>query len=67
MCAEKLQRILMALVLSVALFFVIAGQNSIAIVVLAFMIAMVLVWAVVDFCPSLWVFKRLLGSCYDKR
>lgn len=65
MCAEKLQRILMAIVLTVSLFLLING-SGIGIVLQIFVIVMVLVWALTDFCPSLWAFKKMFGTCEKK-
>lgn len=62
MCAEKLQRILMAIVLIVSLFLTLNG-SVVGIVLQTFVILMILVWAFTDFCPSLWAFKKMFGSC----
>lgn len=65
MCAEKLQRILMAMVLTVSLFLLING-SVIGIVLQIFVIVMILVWAFTDFCPSLWAFEKMFGTCEKK-
>jgi hypothetical protein len=31
-----------------------------------FVIAMVVVWAITDFCPSLWAFGKIFGHCKKK-
>jgi len=62
MCAEKLQRFLMAIVLLVALYFMSIG-SIIGVVLQLFVVAMILVWAVADFCPSLWFFTKVFGKC----
>ena len=61
MCAEKLQRILMAIVLTVSLFLLING-SVIGIILQVFVIVMVLIWALTNFCPSLWAFEKMFGS-----
>lgn len=65
-CAERLQRVLMAIVLCLA-FYLISVQNSFGMLILGFVIVMVFVWAITDFCPSIWIFKKLIGSCCDKK
>ncbi|WP_072679578.1 phosphoribosylaminoimidazole synthetase [Arcobacter sp. LA11] len=65
MCAEKLQRILMAIVLTVSLFLLLNG-SIFGIVLQVFVISMVLIWAFTDFCPSLWAFKKMFGACEKK-
>ncbi len=62
MCAERIQRFLMAIVLLVALYFMSIG-SVIGIVLQLFVIAMVVVWAISDFCPSLWFFGKTMGHC----
>jgi hypothetical protein len=68
MCAEKIQRFLMAIVLTVALVLMAMGPGFIGygVILQTFVILMVIVWAVTDFCPSIWLFKKLFGSCYDR-
>ena len=65
MCAEKLQRILMAIVLTVSLFLLING-SVIGILLQSFVIVMILIWALTDFCPSLWTFEKMFGACEKK-
>jgi len=63
MCAEKVQRVLMALVILVGTY--LTTLSSIwGLVILGFVIFMILVWAVTDFCPSIWIFKKFMPSCY---
>lgn len=66
MCAEKIQRFLMAIVLTAAMFLFANNQMLYAMIVQTLVIVMVVVWALFDFCPSLWVFKKVFGSCYEK-
>ena len=68
MCAERIQRFLMAVVLTVALVLMAMGPGFIGygVILQTFVIVMVIVWAVTDFCPSIWLFKKLFGSCYDR-
>ncbi|TDA68502.1 phosphoribosylaminoimidazole synthetase [Sulfuricurvum sp. IAE1] len=66
MCAEKIQRFLMAIVLTVAMVLFMNGQLQWAVIIQSFVILMVLVWALTDFCPSIWMFRKIFGSC-DKK
>ncbi|MDX1294677.1 MAG: phosphoribosylaminoimidazole synthetase [Sulfurimonadaceae bacterium] len=66
MCAEKVQRFLMGIVLTVCMVLFVQGEIQIAVILQTFVILMVIIWAFTDFCPSLWIFKKIFGSCYDK-
>lgn len=66
MCAEKIQRILMAIVLTISMVLFTQGYMEYAVVLQSFVILMIIVWSIKDFCPSLWVFTKLFGSC-DKK
>ncbi len=66
MCAERIQRFLMAIVLTVIMVLFAAGQTQVGVILQTLVIVMVLVWAFADFCPSLWLFKKLFGSCHDR-
>ncbi len=65
MCAEKIQRFLMAFVLLVAFYFMSIG-SVIGTVLQLFVILMIIVWAISDFCPSLWIFGKIFGHCEKK-
>ncbi|MDY0321455.1 MAG: phosphoribosylaminoimidazole synthetase [Arcobacteraceae bacterium] len=65
MCGEKLQRFLMALVLLVAFYFMSIG-SIIGVVLQLFVVFMIVVWAITDFCPSIWMFNKLFGKCEKK-
>ncbi len=66
MCAEKIQRFLMAIVLTIAMVLFATGQMQLAVIVQTLVIVMVVVWAFTDFCPSLWLFKKVFGKCPQK-
>lgn len=66
MCAERIQRFLMAIVLTVSMVLFATGQMQWAVILQTFVILMVLVWAFTDFCPSLWFFGKLFGKCSQK-
>ena len=65
MCGEKLQRFLMATVLLVAFYFMSIG-SIIGVVLQLFVVFMIVVWAITDFCPSIWIFNKLFGKCEKK-
>jgi hypothetical protein len=67
MCAEKIQRFLMAIVLTICMVLFAVGEMGYAVILQTFVIFMVIVWAFTDFCPSLWAFTKLFGSCYDRK
>lgn len=68
MCVEKVQRLMMAAVLSVAFYcLTIPPLNPIGLVVLGFVIAMIVVWAITDFCPSIWILGKIMPKCKDKK
>jgi hypothetical protein len=66
MCAERIQRFLMAIVLTVALFLFASNQMLYAMIIQTLVIVMIIVWALFDFCPSLWVFGKVFGKCPKK-
>ena len=60
MHSHRLQRLLTGTMLSLiwALFYI--DESTIAFGLLAFVVAMIFTWAIFDFCPSLWFFKKVL-------
>ena len=66
MCAEKIQRLLMAIVLTISLVLFLQGFTLYGMILQAFVIAMIIVWALTDFCPSIWIFTKLFGKCPTK-
>jgi len=68
MCVERVQRIMMAIVLSISFYcFTIPGLNSIGLLILGFVIVMIVVWAITDFCPSIWMLSKIMPKCNDKK
>jgi len=61
-CAEKLQRLMMAGVLGIAWFLVSIGSVY-GHALMGFVIVMVVVWAITDFCPSIWMLAKVFGRC----
>lgn len=66
MCAEKIQRVLMAIMITLAMYLFTAGMIQIAVILQSFIILMILVWAFTDFCPSIWILEKLVGKCEKK-
>ena len=66
LCAEKLQRLVMAGVLLVAMYLMSIGSIY-GTVLLSFVIGMIVIWAITDFCPSIWLFAKLFGTCKSSR
>ena len=65
MCAERIQRFLMAIVLTISMVLFASGELGYGVVLQTFVIIMIVIWALADFCPSLWAFKKIFGSCHD--
>ena len=67
MCAEKIQRILMAIMVGVVLFLFNSGLLIAGNIIGGFMIVMIIVWAFTNFCPSIWALEKMVGKCdFDK-
>ncbi len=62
LCAEKLQRLMMAGVLLLAYFLISIGSIY-GTILLAFTIVMIIIWAITDFCPSIWLLTKFFGHC----
>lgn len=62
LCAEKLQRLLMAMVLFAACCLMSMGSLY-GTILLGSVIAMIVIWAITDFCPSIWLFSKVVGHC----
>jgi len=65
MLSEKIQRSMMAFMMSMSLALFYTGSAQIASAILGFVIVMTLLWAITDFCPSLWILSKLFKE--DKR
>jgi hypothetical protein len=69
MCAERIQRILTAVMLGIALMFMAQGaagdalSMKIGVGLQVFIMIMLLIWAFTNFCPSLWFFNKVFGPC----
>ncbi|BCD59373.1 MULTISPECIES: hypothetical protein [unclassified Nitratiruptor] len=69
MCGDKMQRILMAIVLGFTMYLFAMGVQGnalmfkIAVIIQTFVIIMLLIFAFTNFCPSLWFFNKIFGKC----
>lgn len=66
MCAEKIQRFLMAIVLTLSMVLFATGQMQLAVILQTLVIFMLIVWALTDFCPAIWLFTKIFGPCPKK-
>jgi len=65
MCAERVTRFMTVAMLLVIMYFV-GANTTIALALLAFMAVMMMIWGAFDFCPSIFMMKKILPSCYCK-
>lgn len=66
MCAERLQRFLMAAVISLGTWLIYTGVSE-GYYLLLFVIGMIVAWGIFDFCPSIFFIKKLgARPCYKK-
>ena len=63
MCVERIQRIMMAIMVGVVMFLFNSGLVMVANIIGGFMILMMLVWAISDFCPSIWALGKMMKPC----
>ena len=69
MCAERIPRLLTAVMLGIALMFMAQGaagdalSMKIGVGLQVFIMIMLLIWAFTNFCPSLWFFNKVFGPC----
>ncbi len=63
MCAERMQRIIQAIILGVIMGMVGSGMMQVAFLVTLSMIILLLVAGFTGFCPGLIILKKLLPPC----
>ena len=67
MCVSRIQRLMTSIILGLVLFFGMTDNISLAISLQVFVIIMMIIWAITNFCPSIWVLKKLFPPCsWDK-
>ena len=63
MCVSRIQRLMTAFMLGLILLLALTGYVGVAVALQVFVIGMMILWALSDFCPSIWVLKKLLPPC----
>jgi hypothetical protein len=67
-CAQRVQRLLMAIMLGLVLMLAATGMTQLAFILQVFIMIMIIVWAFTNFCPSIWFFQKVLGDCdFEKK
>lgn len=67
MCVSRIQRLMTSIVLGLVLFLGLTDNVNLAIALQVFVIIMMTIWAITNFCPSTWVLKKLFPPCsWDK-
>jgi len=67
MCAERIQRIMLAIVLGFIMGMAASGMVQWAFLLQLLMIVIFLVWAFADFCLSIYVLRKILPPCDSKK
>lgn len=65
MCAERVHRMLIAFMLGFVMMFAGMQLIKLAFLLQLFIMIMLLIWAFTDFCPSLYILKKVFPSCYS--
>lgn len=67
MCVSRIQRFMTAIVLGIVILLYTLGYTSVAIGLQSFVILMMVIWGLTNFCPSIWILKKILPPCsWDK-
>jgi hypothetical protein len=64
MCAERVTRFMSVGMLMFILYLFTQGSQTFALALIVFMAAMTAIWGAFDFCPSIWMMKKIFPSCY---
>jgi hypothetical protein len=67
MCAERLHRIVIAIILGFVMGMAGVGMLKIAFLAQLFVMIMLIIWAFTDFCPSLYLLKKIIPPCYETK
>ena len=67
MCAQRLHRIVIAIILGFIMGMAGAGAFKLAFLSQLFVMIMLLIWAFIDFCPSLYLLKKIIPPCYETK
>ena len=63
-CVERVARAINSIVLLVIIAIFAKGYETFALAFLAFVSIMMMIWALFDFCPSIWLLSKFLPKCY---
>jgi len=66
MCAERMQRIIQAIILGVVMGLAGSGMYQVAFLIMFAMMVLLLIAGFTGFCPGLIVLKEILPSCENK-
>jgi len=67
MCAQRIQRLLTAVVLSIVLLLFLNSYILYAAILQGFVIVMMLLWGLFNFCPALWFLKKIFPPCEESK
>ncbi len=62
-CAQRIQRLMMAIFIIASIGVLHGYDFYIGTYMLVFMAVMLFVWAIADFCPSIWMLRKFLPDC----
>ncbi len=65
-CVQRVQRLMMAFIILMSVGLIHMGYFYEGSGILAFVSAMIFVWAIFDFCPSIFLLKKILPDCKFK-
>ncbi len=65
-CAQRIHRIVMAIFIIASIGIMHGYDFYIGTYMMVFMAVMLLVWAIADFCPVLFVLRKILPDCKAK-
>lgn len=63
MCVSRIQRLMTAFMLGLVIVLFFLGYTNVALGLQIFIIAMLTLWALTNFCPSIWVLKKIFPPC----
>jgi len=63
MCVERVQRLMTAIMLGIIMGLAGAGMLKAAFLLQLFVMIMLIVWAFTNFCPSIYVLKKIFPPC----
>jgi len=67
MCAERMQRIIQAIILGLIMGLAGSGMIQIAFLLMLFMMVMLLIAGLTGFCPGLLILKAILPQCNENK